>query len=116
MRVSDGTPLLPVGGSLISTPKTSSHSSKEGRKSGRSSPGSGSSTPKGRFNHDRHDISEHSGSDVDSGLMCSRKKSKATRTLTHEFLSELGAEQDTLVEDLTETKQTLLDLQKLVWF
>lgn len=107
--------MLPAGSPLVSTPKTSSQSSKEGCKSGRSTPGSGSATPKG---HLFYDGSEHSGSDVDSGLMCSRKKSKETKIsgLTSDFLDELTSEQDALVGDLVETKTVLLNLQKLVCY
>ncbi|KAK3699446.1 hypothetical protein QZH41_018616 [Actinostola sp. cb2023] len=114
LRVTDGTPMLPATGSpLLSTPRTASHSSREGHKSGRSTPGSGSTTPKGHF---YHDASEHSGSDVDSGMMCSRKKSKETRlsTLTTEFFEELSVEQEAINEELGETKYMLLNLQKML--
>lgn len=104
--------MLPSDSPLLSTPRTGSQSSREGR-SGRSTPGSGSATPKG---HIFYDGSEHSGSDVDSGLMCSQNKNKENRLsgLTEDFLNELTKEQDALHDELGEAKSVILGLQKLV--
>ncbi|XP_048588939.1 dixin isoform X2 [Nematostella vectensis] len=109
-----GSPMLPASDSLPGTPRKLSRSSVETpreTRSGRSTPGSGSNTPR-RW---RQDGSEHSGSDVESGASSKKKLlSKRVSTVATDFLYELSLDHDAMDDDVGETKGMLLELQKLL--